>query len=174
MISDPAIAYRLVVLYSGQVGDPSVFDFYEAGRGDSGICFAADRTDGVTDIFLRGSKVFWDWDKDLMLLAAPWEHDTLGPVLSGFALGMGRCWAEIRRRTKGPWRVHGHSLAAGRGPILTGLMLEDGLKPQSDIIDSVLFGEPKPGFQKLADSSRACHRGATAMATSMGSGAMIW
>jgi len=143
MTSDLWIAQRLVDLYAGGTG----FDYYDPGKGPSGICWASQRSEDVTDIFLRGSATFWDWVKDLMLLPAPWEHDTLGLIQPGFALGMDRCWAAIKANTIGPWRLHGHSLGAARADILAGLMLEEGIAP----LGLVLFGEPKPGFQKLAD-----------------------
>jgi hypothetical protein len=142
-MTDLQIANSLVDLYAGTL---TSFDFVEPGKGDSGICWSSKRSDGVDYIFLRGSVTLADWFKDLIALAAPWTHDTLGPVHPGFLLGMDRCWAEIKFKTAGPWVVSGHSLGAGRAAILTGLMLEDGISP----LARVTFGEPKPGFAQLA------------------------
>jgi hypothetical protein len=82
-----------------------------------------------------------------LALATAFEHETLGPIHQGFGLGMDRCWARIKAQTKGPWIVGGHSLGAGRADVLTGLMVEDGCPP----LARVVFGEPKPGFKRLAD-----------------------
>ena len=142
-VTDGQIATFLVSLYDGTVSE---FDFVEPGQGDSGICWAHKRVDEVDYIFLRGSATLRDWFRDLLALASPWTHDTLGPVHPGFLLGMDRCWAEIKERTKGPWIVCGHSLGAARAAILTGLMIESGVAP----LCRVVFGEPKPGFSKLA------------------------
>jgi hypothetical protein len=141
MITDAAIAALLVDLYAGS----DQFDHFEPGNGPSGICWASKRVDGVDVILMRGSVTFWDWFKDFVALAAPFVHDTLGPVHPGFALGMDRCWARIKQQTAGPWITAGHSLGAGRASVLTGLMLEDGVTP----LERVVFGEPKPGFAKL-------------------------
>jgi hypothetical protein len=55
--------------------------------------------------------------------------------------------AEYRQAGKGPLFVAGHSLGAGRASILCGLAVVAGLVP----VGRVVFGEPRPGFQKLAD-----------------------
>lgn len=141
-MTDAQIANLLLDLYGGK----NSFDFVESGSGDSGICWAHKRVDGVDYIFLRGSVTLQDWFRNLLALAAPWTHETLGPVHPGFLLGMDRCWAEIKQRTSGPWVVSGHSLGAARAAVLTGLMIESGVTP----LCRVVFGEPKPGFSKLA------------------------
>jgi hypothetical protein len=150
MITDAAIAELLVELYRATpLSDmqESTFDYFEPGNGPSGICWAVKRVDGVDVILLRGSVTFWDWFKDFLALATPFEHETLGPIHQGFGLGMDRAWASIAQRTKAPRIVAGHSLGAGRAAILTGLMVESGMPP----LRRVVFGEPKPGFKRLSE-----------------------
>jgi hypothetical protein len=141
VITHAAIAGLLVDLYAGA----NTFDNYAPGIGPSGICWASKRVDGVDVILLRGSVTFWDWFKDFLALATPFEHETLGPIHQGFGLGMDRAWRDISEVTKGPYIVAGHSLGAGRAAILTGIMIESGVQP----LARVVFGEPKPGFDRL-------------------------
>jgi hypothetical protein len=143
VITDAAIAGLLVDLYAGA----TTFDHFAPGLGPSGICWASKRVDDADVILLRGSVTFWDWFKDLMALAAPYSHETLGPTHPGFTLGMVRCLRDILAVTKGPYIIAGHSLGAGRAAILTGLMVEAGILP----LTRVVFGSPKPGFKRLSD-----------------------
>lgn len=145
-MTDIEAAQMVVDLYAWNDGDPfGGFDFIEPGEGDHGICWASKRVDGVDEITLRGSRKFIDWIRDFIALANPFAHGTLGPVHPGFLIGMPECWREIQARTKGPWKLKGHSLGAGRGRILQGLMKASGTPP----LDCVFFGEPKPGFAHL-------------------------
>ncbi len=148
MITDLEIAELLEQLYQGGAG----FDHYEPGVGDSGICWALKRTPDADVILLRGSCTFQDWVRDLVALAAPFSHAVFGPVHPGFEVGMERafmdviskCWPTAQYRST---IIAGHSLGAGRTAILTALLTEWGHPP----LARVVFGEPKPGFQKLAD-----------------------
>jgi hypothetical protein len=151
MVTDLQIAQMLQQLYQGGEG----FDHYEPGSGDSGICWALKRTPEADVILLRGSATFQDWVRDLIALATPFSHEAFGPVHPGFEMGMERAWQEIQFQTvknpsndvERPAIVAGHSLGAGRAAILTALMIERRCPP----IRRVCFGEPKPGFQQLAD-----------------------
>ncbi len=149
MISDLEISQLLVNLYQGPAG----FDFYEPGSGASdGICWALKRTPDADVVCLRGSTTFQDWCRDLVALAAPFSHEVFGPVHPGFEIGMERAFTEILGHTQGDDAtgkviVAGHSLGAGRAAILTALLCEFGNPP----IARVVFGEPKPGFSKLAE-----------------------
>jgi len=143
VISDLQIVNLLIAQYQ----DPAKgFDVSDPGVGPSGICWSSVNVSGTTVICLRGSKTFWDWFKDFIALATPYDHETLGPTHPGFTLGMDRCWRDIKASTTGPYVIAGHSLGGGRASILTGLMLEDNVHPLS----RVTFGEPKPGFSQLA------------------------
>lgn len=145
MITDFEIAELLVQLYRGSEG----FDYYENPPNDSGICWALKKTAEVDVILLRGSTTFQDWIRDLIALATPFSHAEFGPVHPGFEIGMERAFQAIVS-TPGLNKnivIAGHSLGAGRAAILTALMVEDNVKP----IARVVFGEPKPGFKKLAD-----------------------
>ncbi len=144
--------YDLAFLQQGIYGQaPVAWDFYSDGmRSDSVVWGAVRDPDGVTTIVLRGSIVLKDWLRDVMAFADPFTHNVLGPVHMGFYQGMDATWAEIRANTKGPYRVIGHSLGAARAAILVGLMIADGMMPDSDIVERVVWGEPLSGFDHLA------------------------
>jgi len=152
MISDLQIAELLVFQYnySGEqlsTGlEESGFDYFDLGKGPHGLCWSYKVVDGITYIFLRGSVSFWDWLKDLMAAANPFDHDTLGPVHPGFEMGVERLSKDILARTKGPRVLAGHSLGAGRCRILEALLKEAGEPP----LLTVCFGEPRAGFSTLA------------------------
>ena len=141
MLSDYQISQWVVKTYTG----PDGFTTYDHGSID-GICWATLRFEGVTYVFLRGSVTAADWLKDAQAIADPFSHDLLGPCHPGFYIGMHELWAEIEAKTTGPWVLAGHSLGAGRCDILGAIMILDKQPP----LRTVLFGEPKPGFQKLA------------------------
>lgn len=149
MVTDYQIADLLVKLYDSpdEPLETAGFDVFESGENDSEICWASKRIDGVDVVCLRGSTTWQDWLRDLWAFSLPFSNKGLGPVHRGFKIGMDDAWAEIRSRTRGPWIIAGHSLGAGRGDILTGLMVLDGAAPMR----RVFFGQPKPGFQQLAD-----------------------
>jgi hypothetical protein len=147
MISDLYICDNLIKLYSWK-GEPGWWEQGDLGQGDHGIAWGALRApDGVMDIYLRGSSNFLDWLRDFYAFANPFGHSLMGPVHPGFYVGLPETWAEMKRCIDPPYRVSGHSLGAGRACILTALMMLDGVAP----IRRVNFGEPKPGFGKLAD-----------------------
>lgn len=127
------------------------WDDFERGDGDSGICWGCKVVGGVSVIALRGSVTFVDWIRDLWAFAPPFQHGVLGPVHPGFFCGMAVAWDQIRKRTKGPRVVIGHSLGAARAAVLCGLMVLDHEIP----LARVVWGEPKPGFRKLADLIRS-------------------
>lgn len=142
--SDAVVANNLIALYAGNAANFTAIDL---GSVD-GICWAhKQRADGC-EIYLRGSVTMEDWHRDFLALPnfQPFTHSALGPVHSGFLLGLHELWDEIKRKTKGPWVVAGHSLGAGRAAILAGIMMSDGKPP----LRRVCFGEPKAGFAKLA------------------------
>lgn len=141
--------YDLAQLELGIYGVvPAAWDFYSDGMESDSVVWAAVRgADGITTIVLRGSIVLKDWIRDVMVFADPLSHNVLGPVHLGFYQGMDATWAEIKATTKGPYRIIGHSLGAGRSAILTGLMVADGIVP----VERVVWGEPLSGFQHLAN-----------------------
>ncbi len=145
--SDYQIADYLCQLYYSP--HDAGFDFLTFGDGTpNGICWALKHVDDVDLVMLRGSTTLQDWLHDFTAIANPLAHDKLGPLHPGFYEGMPDVWAEIQKRSKGPWVTAGHSLGAGRCAILSGLMLLDGAAP----VYRFQCGEPKPGFQKLADA----------------------
>jgi hypothetical protein len=151
MLSDLDVANYLVHLYDPPKEPLSAAGFDFAGYGlspqTSHIFHALKRQDGITWIFLRGSKDWMDWRLDFTAWVSPFAHGALGPVHPGFYAGVQELWHEIQDRTEGPWALGGHSLGAGRCDIMGGLMILDGHPP----LRTVLFGEPLPGFQTLAD-----------------------
>jgi Lipase (class 3) len=68
-------------------------------------------------------------------------------VHPGFLLGIDQVLQEYRGVARDSLFVAGHSLGAGRASILCGLAITSGLMP----VGRVVFGEPRPGFQQLAN-----------------------
>lgn len=148
-MTDAQIASQLSALYdyTKSPSDTMPFDYLDSGVGPRGICWALKRVDGVDYVLFRGSATPWDWFKDLLAVADPYIHESFGAVHQGFALGMDRCWRDIKAHTTGPYVVAGHSLGAARATYLCGLMLESMVMP----LRRVVFGEPKVGFQMFSD-----------------------
>ena len=143
MITDRDVAALCAAVYGTYPGYTATWDHFDAGA-DDGVCWALKRTDAADIIVHRGSVILQDWVRDLDAEAT----DTpLGPVHTGFYAGMVQMWGEARALIKSPRVVvAGHSLGAARAGILAGLMTLDGMEPAARIV----FGEPKPGFLKLA------------------------
>lgn len=141
--TDADTAALCAAVYSNGSTPPVAWDHFDAGE-DDGVCWAIKRLPGYDAVVLRGSVNFKDWIRDFS--AAP-IFTRIGHVHNGFHAGMEHAWADIRVRLKQPSIVTGHSLGAARAAILTGLMVKDGIPP----VARVVFGEPKPGFQNLAD-----------------------
>lgn len=127
---------------------------YNDGNDAAGVCWGLMRCAGVDVIALRGSLTLRDWLRDLDLFADPLFGGALGPVHPGFLCGMRETWATIRPLLEQPAIVTGHSLGAARASILTALMTLDGFRP----LRRVVFGEPRPGFAKLASIVGAAGR----------------
>ncbi len=148
MLTDKEIASWLVRLYNGG----GQFDFYEEGAGDSGICFGVLLRPDESVVLFRGSKSLKDWWRDFMAVTSPYAHKVYGPVHPGFATGMDRATFEISTKIDPakPITIGGHSLGAGRAAIYTAMLLEN-YPHDASMLRRVVFGEPKPGFQQLAD-----------------------
>jgi len=156
-----AIADRAFDLYCAQlcaaIYDPAPaaaaqFDFIDAGA-DDGVYWGRKRFDGLTLIALRGSRTPGDWIRDLLAMPDPfYHHGQLGPVHRGFALGTEQACGEILRASEGTEVVLiGHSFGAAHADILAGLMCVSGRSPKR----RVCFGEPQPGFARLAEVLKA-------------------
>ncbi len=145
------IADWLVRLYAGPEAFPNAFDFYEAGKGDSGVCWALLKFADEYVFLLRGSKTVEDWFRDLVALATPWEHNDFGAVHPGFLLGMEAAVDEMLSRWdhKTPMTIAGHSLGAGRAAIAVAMLLCQGVP--AGLMRRVVFGEPKPGMCTLGE-----------------------
>lgn len=97
-------------------------------------------------IALAGSETFEDWIRDLFAVPDILDHPGLGPVHSGFYIGMPETLTAMLTRPLRPRiTVIGHSLGAARSSILCGLMVLSGLRPAL----RVAWGEPRPGFKGL-------------------------
>lgn len=142
MIADARLAEFCGAIYR----DPTAFDLYEAGANSDGVCYAIKRVDGVDVVTLRGSVTLQDWLRDFNAWGRVVDS-RLGEVHPGFAAGMEMTWLRLKDQIGQNAIVTGHSLGAARAAILTGLMTLDGRPP----LARVVFGEPKAGFQKLAD-----------------------
>jgi hypothetical protein len=150
MIPDITLAKLCQALYSyGQ--PPEDWAHYDDGTDDDGVCWAVKEIEDYSVIVLRGSVTLLDWRKDFQAFVDPFHHDDLGPVHPGFLSGMRTVQREIATLISIGRQIiiTGHSLGAARASILTGLLR---ISPRrADVAARVVFGEPRPGFQQLAD-----------------------
>lgn len=123
-----------------------IWDHVDVGD-DDGVYWALKRLPGYDVVVLRGSVTARDWLRDFMAIANPLESSLIGPVHPGFMLGMVHVATEILPLLRQPLVITGHSLGAGRAAVLTALMVAGGVPPP---VARVVFGEPKPGFVRLA------------------------
>lgn len=127
-------------------GDGKIFDYISLPPKDGGVCWGVKSFGGLNVLALRGSKTFQDWFRDFHAFANPFHSNKLGVVHPGFYAGMEETYQDIKSRVSGPIVITGHSLGAARSAILSGLYISDGIVP----VGRIAFGEPKPGFSKLA------------------------
>lgn len=148
VLTDLDAAQLCLDVYAGSEG----FDDFLMPEADDGICFGIKRSVDVDDVVFRGSANLHDWLADLS--AAPHQftnHPKFGPVHEGMFTGMDSAFAKIRPllRIGTRTRVYGHSLGGARAVYLIAMLIDVGFAP--DQIDGVVFGCPKPGYQKLAE-----------------------
>jgi predicted lipase len=104
--------------------------------------------EGNTIVIYRGSTTKVDWARDLFAVPHDSVNDPrLGDLHEGFSLGFERTVAALKPLIQGSLILGGHSLGAAEALIGAGEFIEEGMAP----ISVVVFGEPKPGFQRLAD-----------------------
>lgn len=142
-MTDRELADIMVGCYAYD-GQPYPFDvLHEENDVYAGIKHFPD----VDVVCFRGSVTFEDWIRDAMAFVPPCEHCALGPVHPGARIGIDEVWAFFKPNLRPGWIGIGHSLGAMRVDIFSGLAVLDGLPPSL----YVRWGEPKPGFQQLAD-----------------------
>ena len=147
MLSDLQCAELCVGIY-GYSGEPTVsWDHLELPQTDDGICWGLKRLDGYDVFVLRGSATIEDWWRDFDFIGELDTHPVLGDVHAGFFDGMPEAWSAMQALLQQPLVITGHSLGAGRAAIVAGLAIASGVVP----VRRIVFGEPKPGFQQLAD-----------------------
>jgi hypothetical protein len=148
MISDLTLANLCAALYHTDEN----WMHYDDGADSDGVCWAVKDIGDISVIVLRGSVVAEDWRRDFQAFVSPFSHDDLGPVHPGFLSGMRTVQREVDELIPiggNKIIITGHSLGAARASILTGLLQLT--TRRSDVIRRVVFGEPRPGFQHLAD-----------------------
>lgn len=149
MITSFRAAELCAALYGRVTDNPVKFSQIDYGD-DDGVCWAVAR-EGLDDVVvLRGSVTPEDWIADVM--AVPYVSRRLGPVHHGFYLGLDNVWEDLQivLRKGSPTILVGHSLGAARAALLAGFMVTDNRIPTARIV----FGEPKPAFQQLADLTK--------------------
>lgn len=147
MITDQDCARLNVGIYEYAGQPPIAWDAFDRGETSDGICWGLKRFGDIDAIVLRGSSTFQDWMRDLGHFAIADDVPGLGLVHPGFVEGMAAAYARIKPLLREQVVITGHSLGAGRAAILCGIMCDDGRSPQRRVV----FGEPKSGFQQLAD-----------------------
>jgi len=141
-ITDLEAAGFVELLYDGNVGG---FDHIDTGEGDDGVYWGLKRLGDFDLVVLRGSTTALDWERDFesVVVSTP----ELGAVHRGFFIGMRQLLGELRGMLEGRrFIILGHSLGAARGALLAGLATVAGIPPAGVL----LFGEPRPGFERLA------------------------
>lgn len=71
------------------------WDHFDDGTDSDGVCWAIKSLDDCDLLILRGSKTLQDWLRDFACCPTPWGDAQLGPVHSGFLLGMRQVWNEF-------------------------------------------------------------------------------
>lgn len=127
--------------YQGDV--QVVWDHFDDGTDDE-VCWALKHFDDHDAIIFRGSSDLQDWIIDFRAYPV---ITSFGTVHDGFHVGLDKVWQEIKPMLRNPVVLGGHSLGAGRVSPMAAIMKKDGVAP----IARYTFGEPKPGFQDLAD-----------------------
>jgi hypothetical protein len=147
-VTDLQIAQLVDAIYA-HPGDNPGWDHLDDGSDGDGVYWATKRLGPMTVVVFRGSVTAEDFARDA---AAPyWIDRDLGPVHLGFLQGMKDVWEELQPILALPWIAAGHSLGAARALILAGLASRVEMAPASVVV----FGEPRPGFQRLADILKA-------------------
>jgi hypothetical protein len=146
-ITDRDVAELCLGIYAYAGSTPITLDHFDDGEDSDQICWGVKVVDGIDVLVLRGSATFEDWRRDFDVWVTPFGHLKIGPVHPGFLLGMDQVLEEYRQAARGTLFVAGHSLGAGRASILCGLAIAGGIMP----VGRVVFGEPRPGFQQLAN-----------------------
>lgn len=124
------------------------FDKWFDGSTTDGVVCGVKASQDCTVIAFRGSTTAQDWARDFFAVPhSPVEHPQLGTLHAGFALGMDKTYEALAPFLHDNVVVTGHSLAAARAMIFAGLMQVSGITPKAVVV----FGEPKPGYQKLSD-----------------------
>lgn len=147
MISDAEIASLCAGIYDPKAG--LFLAHYDDGTDADGVCWGVHEADDASVVVFRGSVSVLDWMRDFNAWADPFHHDDLGPVHPGFLSGVRTVERELLTLVPKdqPIVVAGHSLGAARASVLSGLLTIDKRPP----VARVVFGEPRPGFQQLAD-----------------------
>ncbi len=124
------------------------WDYLEAGTNADDIYFGWVRYNGVLWLVYRGSVTKTDWAHDLYTFYNPCISDALGPVHPGFYSGLQATVQKFlnARKPGEPIGITGHSLAAGRGSLATGLCCVANARPDYRIV----FGEPHSASSELS------------------------
>jgi pimeloyl-ACP methyl ester carboxylesterase len=112
-----------------------------------GAYAAIKRIDGVDYVMLRGSETAIDWVLDFLNFAVPYNDPEIGDIHPGARFGVNEIRPIIDDLVGDHVVFVGHSLGAMHAAQLAAYRVANG-KPVDGL---VMFGEPKPGGQKLAD-----------------------
>lgn len=129
--------------------DTTKFDvFFPGDDATGGVAVGIRKLQGVSLVCFRGSVTAEDWALDFFAVPHPAAlHPDLGMLHAGFASGMDIAFGIIAPLLEDKVVITGHSLGAARALIFGGMLQLAGVPPKGIVV----FGQPKPGFQKLAD-----------------------
>ena len=138
------------VLYAAAIYAPVRPDVFKQVIciGDWTVGIATDAA-GDTVIAIEGSRTLQDFIADAD--AWPVNAGQLGMVHAGFYREAPAVFAALRPYLVGRIAITGHSLGAGRAPILAALCANAGIA----VAQLFMFEPPRPGYQQLADVVKA-------------------
>lgn len=144
-VSDRACCQLIRGAYE-YANEPSVTWDFTGDAAQTGVIWFIKAVNGVPVVVFPGTQNVLDVFRDLDAFADPFDHSFHGPIHPGAHIGMNVVAATLRDLgIAGKCVVTGHSLGALRAGIAVAELRMLGLDP----LRRVVFGEPKPGFERL-------------------------
>ncbi len=147
LILDRDIAELCQGAYAYPGDDPVTWDYVDDGAG-TGVKLMVKEVNGISVLIFPGTENIQDCIRDLEAVAeTPLDDPAFGPVHWGGHQGVAVAIKRLNNVFGPRFIVAGHSLGAMRADNAVGYLIQAGTPP----LARVVFGEPRPGFQKFAD-----------------------